>query len=49
MDDDVQREKEKISKMEHREIENKNLVLKDMTKYYGSFLAVNQISLSVDQ
>jgi ATP-binding cassette, subfamily A (ABC1), member 3 len=49
MDDDVQREKERIAKMEHHEIKDKNLVLKEMTKYYGSFLAVNKISLSVEQ
>jgi ATP-binding cassette, subfamily A (ABC1), member 3 len=49
MDDDVQKEKEKINKMELSDLKGKNLVLKDMTKYYGSFLAVNQISLTVDQ
>ncbi|XP_073830693.1 ATP binding cassette subfamily A member 3 isoform X2 [Musca autumnalis] len=46
-DDDVEAEKEKILNMSQSELQAQNLVLDRVTKYYDSFLAVNQISLCV--
>ncbi|XP_061399278.1 phospholipid-transporting ATPase ABCA3-like [Musca vetustissima] len=46
-DDDVEAEKEKILRMSQSELQSQNLVLDRVTKYYDSFLAVNQISLCV--
>lgn len=46
-DDDVENEKARILNMTSDEISVQNLVLDRVTKYYDSFLAVNQISLCV--
>ncbi|XP_062556229.1 phospholipid-transporting ATPase ABCA3-like [Armigeres subalbatus] len=48
IDDDVLIEKQKVNRMCEREISNTNLVIQDLTKYYKRFLAVNQLSVSVD-
>uniref|UniRef100_W8AEW5 ATP-binding cassette sub-family A member 3 n=1 Tax=Ceratitis capitata TaxID=7213 RepID=W8AEW5_CERCA len=48
-DDDVANEKERILKMSSDQIANQNLVLNGVTKYYGKFLAVNQVSLCVKE
>ncbi|XP_059614826.1 phospholipid-transporting ATPase ABCA3 isoform X2 [Phlebotomus argentipes] len=48
LDDDVRDEKERVREMTLTDIENHNLVLKDMTKYYGKFLAVNQLCVGVE-
>uniref|UniRef100_A0A1B0GH75 Putative lipid exporter abca1 n=1 Tax=Lutzomyia longipalpis TaxID=7200 RepID=A0A1B0GH75_LUTLO len=48
LDSDVQAEKNRIREMTLADIENHNLILKDMTKYYGKFLAVNQLCVGVD-
>jgi ATP-binding cassette, subfamily A (ABC1), member 3 len=47
IDDDVQEEVERIENMSEDEMEDKNLVLKGLTKFYGKFLAVNQLYLAV--
>lgn len=47
MDSDVRAEKDRIQAMGPGEIRNNNLVVKSMTKYYKSHLAVNQLSLAV--
>ncbi|GAB0097260.1 ATP-binding cassette sub-family A member 3 [Sergentomyia squamirostris] len=48
LDNDVQAEKRRVHDMTQPDIENHNLVLKDMTKYYGDFLAVNQLCVGVE-
>ncbi|XP_055711669.1 phospholipid-transporting ATPase ABCA3 isoform X3 [Phlebotomus papatasi] len=48
LDDDVRVEKERVREMSLTDIEKHNLVLKDMTKYYGKFLAVNQLCVGVE-
>lgn len=49
IDDDVQDEQKRISEMTTQQIATHNLVLKNMTKKYNNVLAVNQISVVVDQ
>ncbi|KAH8326811.1 hypothetical protein KR059_012458 [Drosophila kikkawai] len=49
LDDDVARERERILHMSSDELAAKNLVLDRVTKYYGQFLAVNQVSLCVQE
>ncbi|XP_062564160.1 phospholipid-transporting ATPase ABCA3-like [Armigeres subalbatus] len=48
VDTDVMLEKERVSQMTMSEIGATNLVLRDVSKYYKSFLAVNQISVSIE-
>lgn len=48
MDSDVMEEHARIKKMSFQQIGNYNLVLRDMTKFYDSFLAVNKLSLAVE-
>lgn len=48
MDSDVWEEKNKIRTMTMEEIKKTHLVAKSMTKYYGTHLAVNQLSLAVN-
>ncbi|KAH8273382.1 hypothetical protein KR018_002047 [Drosophila ironensis] len=45
LDNDVAAERELIMKMSSDELASKNLVLDRVSKYYGNFLAVNQLSL----
>uniref|UniRef100_A0A1A9X391 ABC transporter domain-containing protein n=1 Tax=Glossina brevipalpis TaxID=37001 RepID=A0A1A9X391_9MUSC len=47
VDDDVEREKKYIEKMSLDELRIQNLVVDRVTKYYGKFLAVNQLSICV--
>uniref|UniRef100_A0A6E8W4G1 ABC transporter domain-containing protein n=1 Tax=Anopheles coluzzii TaxID=1518534 RepID=A0A6E8W4G1_ANOCL len=47
-DDDVLEEKRRVKSLSDGELANKNLVVSDLTKYYGKFLAVNQLSVSVE-
>lgn len=49
IDDDVQAEKNKVAQMTENEIPTHNLVMRDVTKYYGGFLAVNQLSVMIDK
>ncbi|XP_018787318.1 PREDICTED: ATP-binding cassette sub-family A member 3 [Bactrocera latifrons] len=48
-DDDVDNEKNRIEKMSTDTLASQNLVLNGVTKYYGNFLAVNQVSLCVQE
>lgn len=48
-DDDVDNEKNRILKMSTDQLASQNLVLNGVTKYYGNFLAVNQVSLCVQE
>lgn len=43
----MDQERQRIIDMSQSEIKEKNLVLDRITKYYGKFLAVNQVSLCV--
>lgn len=49
VDSDVLAENKRIDGMGINQIKGYNLVLRCMTKYYGSFLAVNNLSLAVGQ
>ncbi|XP_032295539.1 phospholipid-transporting ATPase ABCA3 isoform X3 [Drosophila virilis] len=49
MDDDVLKEKLRVENMSPEEKAAKNLVLDNLVKYYGPFLAVNQVSLCVEE
>lgn len=46
-DEDVDKEKQLIMEMSKLKLTTMNLVLDRVTKYYGKFLAVNQMSLCV--
>uniref|UniRef100_A0A182IUJ1 ABC transporter domain-containing protein n=1 Tax=Anopheles atroparvus TaxID=41427 RepID=A0A182IUJ1_ANOAO len=48
IDDDVWREKSRVKGLSDAEVANSNLIVSELTKYYGKFLAVNQLSVSVD-
>lgn len=48
-DSDVLAENQRIGRMGNNQIKRYNLVLRCMTKYYGTFLAVNNLSLAVGQ
>lgn len=47
IDDDVAEEKRRIDMLSKDEIEDHNLVMQKLSKFYGSFLAVNQISIGI--
>lgn len=49
VDSDVQDEIEKVFTMSESDIANSNLVVKNISKLHGNFLAVNQLCLSVDR
>ncbi|XP_065074348.1 phospholipid-transporting ATPase ABCA3-like [Ochlerotatus camptorhynchus] len=48
MDDDVYSEKQRVAGLTETQISDNNLVIRDLTKYYNSFQAVNQLSVSVE-
>lgn len=48
-EDDVEKERKRILAMTDNEIETKNLVLDRVTKYYGKFRAVNEVSICVKE
>lgn len=48
-DDDVLREKERIDRMELNELKSEMLVMKDVSKFYGSFCAVNKTSILINR
>lgn len=47
IDADVLEEKQRVAAMSPMEIESNNLVMQKVSKYYGKFLAVNQISIAI--
>jgi ATP-binding cassette subfamily A (ABC1) protein 3 len=49
LDNDVNAEIQKVKEMTNEQIGESNLVLKGLTKYYGNFLAVNQLYLDVEE
>lgn len=48
LDADVHEELIRVQNMDQAEIEQGKLVLKDLSKFYGNHLAVNQLNLSVE-
>lgn len=48
IDDDVKNEIDKVKALTTPQIEQRNLVLRGITKFYDKLLAVNQIHLEVD-
>lgn len=48
-DDDVKKENEIVHSMDEDDFDMNNLVLKDLTKFYGDFFAVKGISARVKQ
>lgn len=49
IDFDVVEEKNRVKQMSETEIRNHNLVLMEMTKLYGKFMAVHEMSIAVEQ
>lgn len=49
IDDDILNEKQKVNALTTSDIHFTDLVLKNISKSYGHFLAVNQISFTVDE
>lgn len=49
LDVDVHNENQRINSMANEEIANNNLVLNKVSKYYGSNLAVNQLSIGIQE
>lgn len=47
IDDDVNEEKRRVKGMTLNDLETNNLVLQSLSKFYGKFLAVNQISIGI--
>lgn len=48
MDEDVRAESDRVILMSDNELKHGNLVLKNLTKYYGRKIAVNQLNLGVN-
>lgn len=46
-DNDVYKEKIRIDAMQLEDIQTHNLVMQKLSKFYGSFLAVNQLSIGI--
>jgi ATP-binding cassette subfamily A (ABC1) protein 3 len=49
MDDDVRNEMERVSNKTRLEVQDSNLVLNGLTKFYGKFNAVNQVYVGVEK
>lgn len=49
LDDDVRDVKDRVNAMTESELRKQNLVLRNVFKFYGSFLAVNEVSLEIKQ
>lgn len=47
IDNDVKNERRRVNKMTRRDLQGSSLVLRNLTKSYGDFLAVNGICLAV--
>lgn len=48
INDDVQIEKDKVNKMTEDELASTNLVLRNLTKFYGGLLAVKELCIAVN-
>ena len=49
IDDDVLAIKERVNAMTLSELQEPNLVMQNVSKFYGSFVAVNQVSIEIKQ
>lgn len=49
LDNDVKEIKDRVNAMTTSELKEQNLVMQNVSKFYGSFLAVNQVSLEIKQ
>lgn len=49
IDTDVENEKERVKQMKIADLRANNLVLQSLSKYYGKFLAVNQLSIGIQR
>lgn len=49
IDNDVDDEKKRVKQMTMADLEGNNLVLQSLSKFYGDFLAVNQISIGIQR
>lgn len=49
IDSDVDAEKKRVKQMTMADLEANNLVLQSLVKYYGKFLAVNQLSIGIQR
>lgn len=47
VDDDVLAEKERINSMGEHELQAETLVMQNVSKFYGSFCAVNKFSVAI--
>lgn len=47
IDNDVDDEKKRVKQMTSTDLEVNNLVMQSLSKFYGNFLAVNQISIGI--
>lgn len=47
VDSDVRAEKERIDKLDERELAMETMVMQNVSKFYGNFCAVNQISIAM--
>lgn len=47
VDSDVQAEKERIDRMSVRELQSETMIMQNVSKFYGEFCAVNQISVAI--
>lgn len=47
VDSDVRAEKERIDQMDLNDLKSETMVMQNVSKFYGNFCAVNQISLSL--
>lgn len=47
VDDDVREEKERIDRMSVEELKSETMVMQNVSKFYGQFCAVNQISVAI--
>lgn len=47
IDDDVLAEKERINRMGLQELKSETLVMQNVSKFYGSFCAVNKFSVAI--
>lgn len=49
LDDDVSEMKQRVDAMTVTELREQNLVLQNVSKFYGNFVAVNKVSLEIKQ
>lgn len=48
LNDDVQAEKDKVNGMNSQELMSTNLVVRNLTKFYGDLIAVKELCIAID-